>query len=52
MMDLGMFSVSLTVKDVAISQDFYEKLGFKAILKPPYPYKMTGFVPSNGTPFL
>lgn len=29
-MQLGNFSVSLTVKDLAASQAFYEKLGFKA----------------------
>jgi len=28
-MDLGNFSVSLTVKDLAVSIAFYEKLGFK-----------------------
>ena len=27
-MDLGAFSISLTVKDIAASKDFYEKLGF------------------------
>lgn len=27
-MDLGAFSVSLTVKDIAVSKAFYEKLGF------------------------
>lgn len=27
-MDLGAFSISLTVKDLAVSQAFYEKLGF------------------------
>lgn len=27
-MELGTFSVSLTVKDIAASKDFYEKLGF------------------------
>jgi lactoylglutathione lyase len=27
-MDLGAFSVSLAVKDIAASRDFYEKLGF------------------------
>lgn len=27
-MELGAFSVSLTVKDIAISKAFYEKLGF------------------------
>ena len=29
-MDLGQFSVSLTVKDIAKSKAFYETLGFKA----------------------
>ncbi len=28
-MDLGLFSISLTVKDLAVSQAFYEKLGFQ-----------------------
>lgn len=28
-MDLGSFSVSLAVKDLATSRDFYEKLGFE-----------------------
>ena len=28
-MDLGAFSISLTVKDLQISQEFYEKLGFE-----------------------
>ena len=28
-MQLGNFSVSLAVKDIAVSQAFYEKLGFK-----------------------
>ncbi|MCL4871567.1 MAG: VOC family protein [Anaerolineae bacterium] len=28
-MELGAFSISLTVKDIAMSQAFYEKLGFK-----------------------
>lgn len=27
-MDLGAFSISLTVKDLAASKDFYERLGF------------------------
>ncbi|MFN0182875.1 MAG: VOC family protein, partial [Aquabacterium sp.] len=27
-MDLGAFSISLAVKDIAASRDFYEKLGF------------------------
>ncbi len=30
-MDLGSFSISLAVKDLATSRDFYEKLGFEAI---------------------
>lgn len=30
-MELGAFSVSLTVKDLAASKDFYEKLGFAAV---------------------
>lgn len=29
-MDLGAFSVSLAVKDIAASRSFYEKLGFEA----------------------
>lgn len=28
-MDLGYFSVSLTVKDLTVSKEFYEKLGFE-----------------------
>jgi hypothetical protein len=28
-MDLGAFSISLNVKDIQISKEFYEKLGFK-----------------------
>ncbi|MDX1393837.1 MAG: VOC family protein [Gemmatimonadota bacterium] len=28
-MELGLFSVSLTVADLAVSKDFYEKLGFE-----------------------
>ena len=28
-MELGAFSVSLTVKDIEVSKEFYEKLGFK-----------------------
>ena len=28
-MELGAFSISLTVKDIQASQEFYEKLGFK-----------------------
>lgn len=30
-MDLGSFSVSLAVKDLATSKGFYEKLGFKPV---------------------
>ena len=30
-MDLGSFSVSLSVKDLAASRDFYAKLGFEAV---------------------
>ncbi len=29
-MDLGLFSISLAVKDLAASRGFYEKLGFEA----------------------
>lgn len=28
-MDLGAFSISLAVKDLAVSREFYEKLGFE-----------------------
>ena len=31
-MDLGNFSVSLTVKDIEASKAFYQKLGFESIL--------------------
>lgn len=30
-MELGAFSVSLTVKNIEVSQDFYQKLGFEVI---------------------
>ena len=30
-MNLGAFSVSLAVRDLAVSRDFYEKLGFKPV---------------------
>ena len=30
-MNLGAFSISLAVKDIAASRDFYEKLGFKQL---------------------
>ncbi len=33
--DLGAFSVSLAVKDLATSRSFYEKLGFQAIIGEP-----------------
>ena len=28
-MDLGAFSISLTVKDIKVSKEFYEKFGFE-----------------------
>jgi len=31
-MELGAFSISLTVKDIEASRSFYEKFGFKAFL--------------------
>lgn len=31
-MKLGAFSTSLAVKDIAVSQAFYEKLGFKPVM--------------------
>ncbi len=31
MQDLGVFSISLTVKDLSVSSEFYQKLGFKVI---------------------
>jgi catechol 2,3-dioxygenase-like lactoylglutathione lyase family enzyme len=34
-MDLGAFSVSLAVKDIAASKAFYEKLGFTAFMGDP-----------------
>ena len=30
-MQLGNFSVSLAVKDLAVSREFYEKLGFEVV---------------------
>ena len=30
-MRLGNFSVSLAVKDLTVSREFYEKLGFRAV---------------------
>lgn len=34
-MDLGNFSVSLAVKDIQASRQFYEKLGFKPVMGNP-----------------
>ena len=34
-MELGTFSVSLTVKDLKVSKEFYEKLGFKVFAGQP-----------------
>jgi catechol 2,3-dioxygenase-like lactoylglutathione lyase family enzyme len=34
-MDLGAFSVSLAVKDLAASRAFYEKLGFRSVMGEP-----------------
>ena len=34
-MDLGNFSVSLAVKDIQASKQFYEKLGFKPVMGNP-----------------
>ena len=31
-MELGAFSISLTVKDIAVSKAFYEKIGFRVFL--------------------
>ena len=31
-MELGAFSVSLAVKDIQASKDFYEKLGFEVVM--------------------
>jgi len=31
-MNLGNFSISLAVKDIAASKDFYEKLGFSVVM--------------------
>lgn len=31
-MDLGNFSISLAVKDINVSKDFYEKLGFTVLM--------------------
>lgn len=33
-MNLGAFSISLAVKDLAASKAFYEKLGFKSLMDP------------------
>ena len=39
-MNLGTFSVALTVKDIKASREFYEKLGFRfhSRLRIHYPY--------------
>lgn len=34
-MELGAFSISLTVKDLEVSRNFYEKLGFKVFAGDP-----------------
>lgn len=44
-MDLGNFSVSLTVKDLATSRAFYEKLGFAQIAGDP---KQNWIILQNG----
>ena len=36
-MELGAFSVSLSVKDLAASREFYEKLGFQPVGGRPRP---------------
>jgi catechol 2,3-dioxygenase-like lactoylglutathione lyase family enzyme len=45
-MDLGAFSVSLSVKDLAASRAFYEKLGFKSVMGEP---KQKWLILRNGT---
>jgi lactoylglutathione lyase len=39
-MDLGAFSVSLNVKDLEVSKQFYEKLGFRALAGMPGKYQV------------
>jgi len=51
-LELGQFSVSLTVKDLQKSQEFYEKLGFKRIAggKPTDPAAQRGYaIMQNGS---
>ncbi|GAA1215074.1 hypothetical protein [Rhodoglobus aureus] len=51
-MNLGAFSISLTVKDLAASTAFYEKLGFAAFGGDPTQggrFSRTGTVPSRVT---
>lgn len=45
-MNLGAFSVSLAVKDLATSKEFYEKLGFKEFAGDP---EMNYLIMKNGT---
>lgn len=45
-MQLGAFSVSLAVKDITKSREFYEKLGFKSIMGEP---KQNWLIMQNGT---
>lgn len=45
-MNLGAFSVSLAVKDLATSKEFYEKLGFKEFGGDP---EMNYLIMKNGT---
>jgi hypothetical protein len=30
-MELGVFSISLTIKNIGVSKEFYQKLGFKEV---------------------
>ena len=45
-MNLGAFSISLTVKDIAASRAFYEKLGFRSVMGEP---KQNWLILRNGT---
>lgn len=44
-MKLGAFSISLTVRDLSISKEFYEKLGFTVFAGD---FKMNYFIMKNG----